>query len=1078
MKRIIACLLMFTALTTVMAQQTVRGKVVDAQGEPMIGVSISVDGKTVAVTDMDGQFVLTGTSPASKLELSFLGYKTQTLTLGQRSQLSITMEEDSKAIEEVVVVGYGTLRKNDLTGSVATIGNEKLNAKGAPTILEGLQGAVAGVNITKATGRAASTMNIEIRGKNSINSSQNPIYVVDGVICSDIEFLNPQDIERIDILKDASSTAIYGSRATAGVVMVTTKSGAEVGKRSQKPTISYDGYYGVDKVARMPDFMDAREFYQYRFLKFEGLAPGGTLTGQPVLSISQGDLGQCLLQVEKTNYSSPYVLKDLLAQGKVFDWKDFVLQDGRQQNHYLAVSGGDEKTGYHFGMGYMNEMGIFKNDEMSKFTIKGSMDTQINKIFSAGLSVNMAYTDHEYASDEAVSRAFNVNMFMQPWDENGNLYISPGSSQVYGTDNNQFSTYTYNPLIYMEDQFKNRKSWQAISNVYLQVKPLKDLTLKSTFSPTFSYSREGYFMGTKINASASAENEAHRNTSHSFGYTWDNMVTYDKLIDDIHHLNVMGLVSSAYSNGESQNTYYKKVLDGTYWWALGTTDQGYDYQRSGTGYSETSLLSYALRANYSFMGRYMLTGAIRRDGSSKFAPGNRWGSFPSAAAAWRVSEEEFMQDLDWLSNLKLRVSYGVTGNNNVGAYATQLTVGGQVYYPFGTTYYQGMLPSGIVDKGLKWEKAHEVNLGLDFGFFGDRVHGSVDLYNKKSTDLLYSVNLPLETGGKTLTTNVGSVSNKGIEVALTTENIVTRDWHWSTSFTFAHNHNEVLEINGIGDRVPNGENATGWLIVGQPYNNLFYYEWDGIVSDKDMEVPDTEIARLSGFTPGETVKQYDYYNKCYGWIEGNPITVDRNGDGRFTDEDKRIYSCDPAWTGSITSNLQWKNFDFSFSIYAKQHYYVFSNFYSNYLRLDDRGANKINADWYIPAGTLLDCDGIDANGTYINPKYQRRTHYGTYPFVNNAADNGGTGRNNKWVGGTCAITDASFVKVKHITLGYVMPQQMIQTLGCSYMRLYATVTNPLVFTSYMGYDPEWAAAASANDAPSTVTWQLGVNLKF
>ena len=254
-----------------------------------------------------------------------------------------------------------------------------------------------------------------------------------------------------------------------------------------------------------------------------------------------------------------------------------------------------------------------------------------------------------------------------------------------------------------------------------------------------------------------------KDASQGYSWTWDNIVTWDRTFHDIHHLNLMGLLSAAYSNGESENLYYKNVMEGTQWWALGTTDLGYDYDRSSTGYSATSLLSYALRANYTLLGRYMLTATIRWDGSSKFADGNRWGSFPSAAVAWRISEEAFMKkSLPWVSNLKLRLSYGVTGNNNVGAYATQLTVGGQSFYPFGSTYYQGMRPNGLVDMSLKWEKAHEVNIGLDFGFLDERIRGSVDWYNKKSTDLLYSVKLPLETGGTSLTTNVGSVRNKGI----------------------------------------------------------------------------------------------------------------------------------------------------------------------------------------------------------------------------------------------------------------------------------------------------------------------------
>ena len=432
-----------------------------------------------------------------------------------------------------------------------------------------------------------------------------------------------------------------------------------------------------------------------------------------------------------------------------------------------------------------------------------------------------------------------------------------------------------------------------------------------------------------------------------------------------------------------------------------------------------------------------------------------------------------MKKLDWLSNLKLRLSYGVTGNNSVGSYATRLVVGGPVYYPFGSVYGNGMYPSGIVDKDLKWEKAHEFNVGLDFGFLNERIRGSIDWYNKKSTDLLYSVNLPLEAGGSSVT-NIGSVRNRGIEVALTTENIVSKDWHWTTSFTFAHNKNEILEVNGTGDYLTG--NHSGNLIIGQPYNNVYSYEWNGIVSDRYMTVPDTEIARLKGFTPGEQVKEANYYYQCYGLYEGNPIITDFNGDGQINTQDKRLYKSDPAWTGSFTSNLQWKNWDFSFSIYTKQDYTVFSSFYGEYLNMSDRGRVKLDMDWYIPAGTLIDCDGINTDGTLINPKYQLTTHYGSYPFPNDGNYNG-VG-SDYWIGSTNAITDASFVKVKHITLGYTLPKTWTTKFGCSHLRLYCTVTNPFVFTDYKGYDPEWAGASNANDGPSTVTWQFGASIKF
>ncbi len=1062
-KRYVVTLVLSAFLLSAFAQRQVKGTVRDAGGDPIIGAMVTADGKPVAVTDINGEFTIPSASSNSSIVLSSMGYLSQTIALGNRTRLDVVLEEDVKALDEVVMVGYNTIRKNDLTGAVGSVNTEKLNAKGAPSVLENLQGAVPGVSITKSSGRAASGFNIEIRGKNSISSNQSPLYVVDGVICDDIDFLNPQDIERIDILKDASSTAIYGSRATAGVVMVTTRGGVNAGKES-KPVISYDAYYGISDAARLPEFLSPEDFYRYRFMKFLTYAGGSANGGKPMFV--NEDIERCLLVDRETGI---YRMKELLANGKTYNWPDFVLQQGRQQNHYLSVSGSAAQHHYYIGVGYSDEIGTFKGDSQSKFNFKGSFDAEINKYFSAGFNMNMARIDHDYASDNAVSYAFRINPFMQPYDENGNINVKPGAKEALHTDEYQFTS-QISPLVYMEDEWRNRATWMMLGNVYLQLQPMKDLRIKSTFSPNFSLSRTGFFRGTDA---GETQNEAQYDQSMAFSWTWDNLVTYDHSFGTDHHLSLMGLMSSTAAKSESFDLTYNKVMEGTYWWNLGSTDNGYNNLSSGNGYGENSMLSYALRANYVFKGKYLLTGTVRWDGSSKFAPGNRWGSFPSMAAAWRLSEEEFMASAEWLSNLKLRVSYGVTGNNNVGNYATQLTVSGPNYYAFGDTYYQGMYPSGVVNQNLRWEKSHEINGGFDFGFFDERIRGSVDFYNKTSTDLLYSVQLPLQ--GQRMTTNVGSVNNRGVEIALTTENIATEKLHWSTTFSFAHNENEVLEVNGTGNYYSGS--STGNLIIGQPYNNIYGYVWDGIVSDRDMKVPDTEIASLMGFTPGETVKEYQYYYTCYGLIEGNPIIVDMNGDGKFTDADKKVYKSDPDWTGSLTSNLQYGNWDFGFSIYAKQNYTVFSNFYNEYLALSDRGRTKMNVDWYIPAGTLLDCDGIDANGLYINPKYQETTHYGDYPFPNYSADNNGVGTEN-WLGSTNSYVDASYVKVKNITLGYTLPKDWIERIGCASARLYATVTNPFVFTDYKGYDPEWASASLSGDGPSIVSWQFGANIKF
>jgi TonB-linked SusC/RagA family outer membrane protein len=492
------------------------------------------------------------------------------------------------------------------------------------------------------------------------------------------------------------------------------------------------------------------------------------------------------------------------------------------------------------------------------------------------------------------------------------------------------------------------------------------------------------------------------------------------------------------------------------------------------------MTSYAARLNYGYKGRYLLTATIRRDGSSKFTKDNRWGTFPSAAAAWRISEEPFMQNVNWLSNLKLRLSYGVTGNNTgIGSYDTQQTLSSPISYPFGPTYSTGYTASKIVNKDLKWETSTEYNAGIDFGFFGGRINGSVDVYQKTSKDLLAEVMLPLVSGGGTMITNIGSVRNTGVEIALTTINIENKDWHWETTFTFAHNKNKVREINGTGDQVLNGTSVTGNYFIGYSANNVYAYDWGGVVTDRDMIVPDNAAAKNAGLTPGSTMKEYDYFYQVYGLTEGQPWIVDQNGDGSIDPNDRVIKSMDPKWTGSFTSNLSWKNWDFSFSLYAKVGYKVYSSFLtSNINDLADRGRQKLNMDWYIPAGTLIDCDGVNEDGTYINPVYQETTHYGDYPFPNNGGGSSGVGRQSGEWNQAKGVVNASFMKVKNITLGYTFDKNFLNKFGCKHLRLYATVTNPFVATSYKGFDPEWASAGVKQDGPSIINYQIGASIKF
>ena len=486
----------------------------------------------------------------------------------------------------------------------------------------------------------------------------------------------------------------------------------------------------------------------------------------------------------------------------------------------------------------------------------------------------------------------------------------------------------------------------------------------------------------------------------------------------------------------------------------------------------------------------MVTATVRWDGSSKFADGNRWGCFPSVAVGWNLADEAFLQKW-WLNNLKLRASYGVTGNNRgIGNYATIVGVNSSNFYPFGGTYYDGFYPSGIVDRDIRWETSHEVNIGLDYGFLNNRIVGSIEWYTKKSKDLLYKVDLPLESGGGTMTTNVGSVKNTGVEFSITTTNIDTRDWTWTTTLNIAHNNNKVLQINGVSDQII-GSNASSCLFVGYPVNNVYAYAWDGIVSDRNMTVPDTQIAREKGLTPGATMRECDFYNICYGQAEGQPIIRDVNGDGKWNDEDRVISNGNPKFTGSITSNLTYRlpkkggSIDFGFSIYAKQGYTVASPFIAgDAFDWHDRGRGKVMMDNYIPAGMLLDADGVRADGSLINPVYQTQTHYGSWPLVN-AGGNDGLGPAGYYFGLStdtkfCArqVVDASFWKVQHVSLGYEFSKQIIEKIGCSRLRLYVNISNPFVWSKYKGFDPEWATASGSNDGPSTITYEFGANITF
>lgn len=595
---------------TAFAQKTVTGTVKDAKGEPLIGVTVFVDGKPGSITDIDGNFSIPNASPSSKVKVSYIGYKDQTVTLGNSSTVNIVLQEDNAQLDEVVVVGYGTMKKSDLTGSISSADGSKLAAKGTTNAMEALQGSVPGAQITQTSGRAGSDFDIQIRGKSSIAGDSKPLYVVDGVICTDISFLNPQDIERMDILKDASSTAIYGSRATAGVVMVTTKSGTTLGKKDEgNVSISYDGYYGISKIARMPEYMNSSQFYKYRFSQFLSsgqVANGVSTVAQPTWKMTQQDFLQGMLADTEDGTS---VLKNMLNNGEGYNWPDMVTQDGQKQNHYLSVNGASKTTHYHFGVGYNREEGVYKKDLQNRYNMKGSLDTQINKYLTAGFSLNLAYTENEYASDDAVKDAFRQVPFARPYDANGDYNIKPGNFEAMGTKANQF-TDTVNPLIYMRDDSKESNTFRMLGNVYLQIKPTDYLSLKTTFSPDYMNYRSGEYTGS---SGSRTETASHSEYSRK-NWTWDNQIDFNKTFGD-HSLSAMGLFSMTYtdkmlSQAGAISTGSGEIMFGTKWFNIGSGTLSTDDIK--TAYEEETMLSYAMRLNYSYKGKYLFTGTIRQ----------------------------------------------------------------------------------------------------------------------------------------------------------------------------------------------------------------------------------------------------------------------------------------------------------------------------------------------------------------------------------------------------------------------------------------------------------------------------------
>lgn len=1033
-KVFLSLLMSIVSLVAFAQGRQITGVVTDDLGDPMIGVNVLVKGTTNgAITDLDGNYVIQNVRNNDILAVSYIGYIAQEIPVGTHTFINFQLKEDSQALDEVVVVGYGVQKKSDLTGAISSVSSERIASVGTSSVMSALQGSTPGVDISTNSARPGAGFSIQIRGQNTLNENVQPLYVVDGIITEDIDFLNPADIERIDVLKDASSTAIYGSRGANGVVIVQTKNSATT---SSRLSVSYDGYYGVRKIARVPDFMDGRENIDYRTSRY--YTWDGTNNAYTLTEANQRVILQNSTQINSYLYNEDYV-----------DWLDLGTQNGSQQNHYISVAGSNADINYNLGLGYQDEQGNFVNEEMQKYILRGSINHKANKYFSTGANFTLSHSVTNSGSQNGYRDLLRMQPFFNPYDENGEILAQPGiAASINGSGN---FTSSANPLLEIEGSSNETRRYDLLSSFFAELRPIDGLVLKTTFSPEFNQRRVGWYRPSTPDRTDDIGVVEPRSR---FNWTWDNVANYSKTFNDVHNLNVT-LIHSVYktqtellrvsSNKYPYNSLWYNIFNGTL--VMGD---------SKSSYEQTTMLSYAARVNYDYAGKYLLTGTVRYDGSSKLA--DKWAAFPSLAAAWRMSEESFLKDTDWLDNLKLRLSFGYSGNNaGVNAYGTQMTpnTSENVYYDFNGSVVNGFATGSPVNRKLTWEKTREWNAGLDFGFFGGRIHGSVDFYDKLSDNLLMSRMLSIESGVESMTDNIGSVNNRGVEVALTTVNVRTKDLEWRTSFTFARNKNAIRSLYGKKDDVV-GEAR----FIGKPINVLYDYLINGVYSQAEWESMSAEERTAMGATqPG--------YAKA----------VDTDGDGKMTTDDRIILGqVDPKWTGSLTSTLRYRDFDFSFNIFTRQGMYVEDMFSAEFIgaATSDRGRMKVNFDYYVPAGVPR----YDWSNFTVDENGQAWATMGTSTENANAKYpvNGMTGA---FYGNNGRYQKTSFVKVRNITVGYSLPKSLISKAHLTQARVYFNVLNPFTFTDYIGWDPEYATSSFENgNGPSSVTYQIGVNLKF
>ncbi len=1007
--------------------ETVSGVVTDAESnEPLPAVNIRVKGTTTGTsTDTNGQFSISVESLQDTLIFSFVGYETTEIAIAGQTEISVSLKPTLFEGEELVVIGYGTQEREDLTGSVSSVGKEELTDRPALNVEESLSGRISGVNVSTNSGRPGGRTRVRIRGYSSINASNEPLYVVDGIILtSGISTINPNTIESIEVLKDASATAIYGTRGSNGVVLISTMRGQEGGSQ-----VSYDGYISVGTMARKQDVLTSEEFLaieEQSYINAEKYDPVGFENGifvDPIQKRQNFVVGN--------NLGNPELFDSNLNPLYNIDWQDRVTRTAVSQSHNLSYSGGTESTTYGLDLGYSDNNGIIKQTYFRRASVRGVLDTEINDWLKVGGTISYS-NNHERRADERVGANTVPRMMIEmipiiPYKYDDGTY---GRREDYpGMETGD------NPQAQIHEDNRQYKFNAFNGNTYATLSLLENLELTSRLGVNVRNQHNPYFNSTDSNLEGLNRNYAEIQASENTFWQWSNTLNYNWTINDNNRLNTTAGAEYQESDYLSWYAGTRDLTDDYYQWY--NLSSGATPEAPNSGSTRWQMESYFARVNYNWMGKYLLTVTGRVDGSSRFGSDNKYAFFPSAALGWRISEEDFMQQSDLFSNLKLRMSYGITGNSEIGEYQSLANLTTNIAV-FGGNRATGTVISTLANPDLKWEKTEQYDIGVDMGLFNDRLTFTGDVYLKKTRDLLLQAPVPNTSGYSTIFRNIGSLDNRGLELAVNSTNIQRPDFSWSTSINYTTVQNEITELGVNNEDIFPGPyflNQTNILRVGEPVGSFW-----GLVREGTWNTDEAEAAAEYGQEPGDLKFR------------------DLNDDGAINNDDYTIIgNGTPDFFGSLNNTFTYKNLDFSIELqymYGNDVYQL-----TEHSSLDRVGIANSYAD-------VLNAWTPDNQDTPI--AQWRPTSAGYDSFLD-----------------TYKVKDGSFLRGKNIMLGYSLSPGIISNLGIQNARIYVSAQNFFLLTKYDGYDPEtttyydtFSQGIQFHDYPKPRTFTFGINLTF